>query len=318
MSAAAPDDAAAGFRVRIRGGGIAAGICARLLRDAGIGASVEQAAQRPGPAILLSDAARGLLRDAMARPDLFEALPRVDRRIVDWGGEVRDLPHGAVVVTGEALRAAIAVSDEGGDGTAAFVVRTAPLPDAGADRFGDRRADARAVTLRGEGAGQVCRIEATASGWLFLMPEAADRGWLLAIGAPAEALLAESRTVAPAIDGVGAGRAFDVAPRMAGELCGPAWIACGGAALGFDPICGDGAAQAAREAILGAAVIAAMRRHLALSAQFYRTGGDGEWWREQVAALAEGYARCTRLLADLPEPRFVLRGFRLEPRALAA
>jgi 2-polyprenyl-6-methoxyphenol hydroxylase-like FAD-dependent oxidoreductase len=279
------------------------------------------------------------LRDAMALPDLFDECPRIDRRIVDWGGACRDLPHGAAVVTNDTLRAAMAIKGGPGDAPHRFVVRTVPGVGIKVDRFGDRTGHACQVALRGEGAEHTCRIEATASGWLFLMPEAVDRGWLLAIGAPADALLAESRTVAPAIDRVGAVRAFDVTPRMASELCGPDWIACGGAALGFDPICGDGAAQAAREAILAAAVIAAiaegadpepllvhyrsmliagMRRHLALSVQFYRTGGDGLWWRQQVRALIEGHAHCTQLLADLPEPRFVLRGFRLEPRALAA
>jgi flavin-dependent dehydrogenase len=72
-------------------------------------------------------------------------------------------------------------------------------------------------------------------------------------------------------------------------------------AIAFDPICGDGSAQSVREAILAAAVIAhrgdrdalathyhsmltaSLRRHIQISGQFYATGGDTPWWREQVA-----------------------------------
>ena len=43
---------------------------------------------------------------------------------------------------------------------------------------------------------------------------------------------------------------FDSCPGMSLPLCGDRWVACGPAAIAFDPICGDGTAQAVREAIL--------------------------------------------------------------------
>jgi hypothetical protein len=122
-------------------------------------------------------------------------------------------------------------------------------------------------------------------------------------------------------------------------LTGADWLRCGSAAVGFDPICGDGAAQSVREAILATAVvsaiakgaepeplllhfrsmlIAAMRRHLMLCLQFYRSGGKGDWWQAQCHALAEGHVWCTRRLAVLPEPQFELHGFDLVARRAAA
>ena len=65
-------------------------------------------------------------------------------------------------------------------------------------------------------------------------------------------------------------------------------------------------------------LIAAMRRHLALCAQFYASGGTGDWWREQHDALMDGHRWCTGLLAKMPEPAFVLDRFRLVRRQQAA
>ena len=126
---------------------------------------------------------------------------------------------------------------------------------------------------------------------------------------------------------------------MASALRGPGWVACGAAAMTFDPICGDGTAQAVREAILATAtvsalanggdpakllehydsiLIAAMRRHLALCADFYRSGGDSAWWRGELETLVEGHRWCTERLMTAAEPRFELQGFDLVPRQLAS
>ncbi|MFT3968653.1 MAG: hypothetical protein QM690_22535, partial [Sphingobium sp.] len=185
-----------------------------------------------------------------------------------------------------------------------------------------------------------CWVEAVETGWLFLIPTGAQDAWLLAVGAPVEALLDQSRHIGPRVEPTGrSSSAFETCPRMLETLAGPDWLACGTAAIAFDPICGDGTAQAIREAIIAAAaaaaiseggdreallthyesmLIAAMRRHLQLSAPFYENGGDSIWWREQHAALMDGHAWCTGRLAVLPEPRYQLRDFRLEPREAAA
>ena len=403
-------------RVAVRGGGVAAAVAARLLRAGGCEVAVEVGARAGVPAVLLSDPARALLRDAMGVADLFEGLPRVARRVVDWGGASRTMPHAATLVPGPMLDA---LGEPGGQaaGAADFSLLAGKASDEPV-RFGERAATA--VPVRLEESRSECRIEAVASGWLFLMPapfreeshsvpprspypgegrgpvvggsresltspdwtpaltgvqggegeappscsreggnpvpcgvtddcasgpglpparEHADAGWLLAIGDAPDTLLAESRSIAPHVSIAGPAARFDAAPRMAPRLGGADWLACGSAALGFDPVCGDGVAQSAREGILAAAVIAAiaeggdraalighyeamliaaMRRHLQLCMPFYATGGTSDWWRAQHAALVAGHAHCTRLLARRPEPRFVLDGFRLVPRAVAA
>ncbi|PYD68915.1 hypothetical protein CFR76_12530 [Komagataeibacter swingsii] len=126
-------------------------------------------------------------------------------------------------------------------------------------------------------------------------------------------------------------------------LAAPGWLACGNEAIAFDPLCGDGTAQAAREAILAAAVItaimeypddphametllmhyrsmllASMRRHLRFCAQFYSMGGNSPWWRTQISALATGFEWCSGQLAGLPQPRYELHGLRLVPRMVPA
>lgn len=329
--------------VLVRGDGVAATACAHLLGMAGIDVTREALGRGPAPFVMLGGQAIMLLRDVFGQADLFDGLPPVRRRIVSWGGqEAVAVPHDGVVVSDEAIRRMLdrgAVSDKRDD--VSFAIHAAdPLPSGEKWVFGDREASAVEVSLRGAAAHEECRTEALEAGWLFLLPTGAGRGWLLSFGADHDKLLAESRLVAPVIDGCdGAPASFATAPRMAMPLAGDDWLACGSTALGFDPICGDGTAQAAREAILAAAVIcsisrggdarallthyrsmliAAMRRHLQHCIQFYATGGQGEWWQAQTAELQRGYEACTRLLATMPEPQFVLRGFSLVPRAEAA
>jgi hypothetical protein len=104
--------------------------------------------------------------------------------------------------------------------------------------------------------------------------------------------------------------------------------------LGFDPICGDGVGNAAREAILGSAVIrsvaegvdvdslirhyqarlmAGFRRHLAVCAGYYRAGRRGPWWDEQVQDTLRGLEWTAQGLQTVDAPRYRLKGFGLEP-----
>ena len=327
--------------VAIHGQGIAANCCAHLLARAGFATSRTTGSRAPVPAILLSDTALGLLRSVFARPDLFAGRPRITHRVVAWGTrEPVRLPHGAIVLSEGDLDGALA-GPPGAAAAADLSVHTAPPFPAGAMRsFGSRGAVAVQVRLRYETDRSVCWIEAVEAGWLFLVPSGRGPAWLLAVGASAQTLLAQSRHIAPRIEASGkASAAFETSPRMLTALAGPDWLACGSAAIAFDPICGDGTAQAVREAILASAVIgamreggdraalrlhfesmmiAAMRRHLRLCAQFYASGGEGEWWRAQLADLAEGFDWCTARLAKMPEPRYELHDFRLVARGAAA
>lgn len=330
--------------VGIQGGGVTAHCCAHLMRAAGLEISATPVERPPVPVILLSDPALALLRDVLGRPELFAGRTRITRRVVSWGGGAPvEMPHGAIVVTGNDLADAMPLRAAGDITQAAdLTIHTMPpMPEGELHRFGERSGSAVLARLLHDEDETACRVEAVAAGWLFLMPCGERQGWLLAVGdGSPQDLLAMSRDIAPRIVLTGeSSTAFDTGARMRDPLCGPGWLACGTSAIAFDPICGDGTAQAAREAILASAVaaalargevegdlethyasmlLAAMRRHLQLSASFYASGGDTAWWRVQHAAVIAGHDWCTRRLSRLPEPRFLLRGFDLVRREKAA
>ncbi len=332
--------------VAISGKGIAANSCAHLLRSSGLEPVLDPSVRPPVPGLLLSDAALALLRDIFGRPDLFANRHRISRRIVSWGGgEPQAMPHGAVVLGETDLDAELAAapSTHSPATPANFTLYSAPpFPQQEMQHFGSRKAVATKVLLRHEEDASSCWMEAVNEGWLFMIPTGTGDGWLLTVGGPAEELIDQSRHLAPRLillDAETPSPAFETAPRMLTSLRGPDWLACGTAAIAFDPICGDGTAQAVREAILACAVIGAiregqdsqslldhyeamliagMRRHLRLCAQFYQSGSNGPWWPEQVSALAQGFNACTNRLAMMPEPRYELHGLRLVPRGEAA
>jgi 2-polyprenyl-6-methoxyphenol hydroxylase-like FAD-dependent oxidoreductase len=177
-------------------------------------------------------------------------------------------------------------------------------------------------------------VESLAAGWLFLLPGDPGHGWLLAVGESPAALLSGSRLVAGQIDSGGEMvRSFPCYPRIVEPLCQPGWLACGTAAVGFDPLCGDGTGYATREAILASAVVraaldgadvealsahyaarlvAGFQRHLEVCRQFYETGGTGPWWRREAEALNRGLDWCRKKLAAAPPFRYRLNGFSLE------
>jgi hypothetical protein len=197
-------------QVLIRGDGVAAFCCARLLRNAGFRVAVERP-ERPWG------------KDA-------EAIP---------------VPHSATVVTEAILLDDLATGFEPDPPASPdFIIHASkPLPASTEEhRFGSRTAVATEVNLKDKADVSSCWIESLADGWLFLIPNASGSTWLLGIGAPLEPLLASSRVIAPRIEllDVRFGE-FPACPRMDAPICGEGWIACGTAAMGFDPMCGDGA-----------------------------------------------------------------------------
>lgn len=327
--------------ISIRGRGVAALCSARLLSALDLNWTFKPEPRSSAPALLLSDQALALMRDCLGDPTLLQGRRRVLWRIVAWGGrDPVEVEHGAIVLDEGDLEAALAVKTailSMAPCDAAYAIHAAaPFPEPEVRRFGARPSHgARIALLRQEDA-SACWIEAVDNGWLFLIPTGEAQGWLLAVGAPVDELLALSHHIAPRVTLWETSAAtFETAPRMLARLAGPGWLACGTEAIAFDPICGDGTAQAIREAVLAAAVaraladgedpqalathyqsmlLAAMRRHLRLCAQFYSDGGSAPWWQDQLASLAEGFDWCTAQLATLPEPAFVLQGSRLVRR----
>jgi flavin-dependent dehydrogenase len=190
------------------------------------------------------------------------------------------------------------------------------------------------VNLKDSVDSETCWIESLEEGWLFLIPNGPESAWLLSVGAPADSLLGHSRLISERItSSSGASREFPACPRIMSPLCGPEWLACGTAAMAFDPICGDGTANAVREAILASAVtraigaggnvtellahyetrlIAGFYRHLLLCRQFYESGHKGLWWESELKALDRGLEWCARKAGAARQFRYQLNGFELQ------
>lgn len=331
--------------ILIRGDGVAAYCCAHLLKQAGIPAILERPSRPRLPAIMLSEAAIRLLADVFGRSGLFHDLPRIHTRTVLWGPNATPLalPHSAIVISEQmlldSLRPEVADNDLP-DEPRWTVFASRALPSGCIEHgFGSRVARASCVALKSRAAG--CWVESAQEGWLFLIGSGDGTGWVLSVGG---ADLARSRLIAEQIDQLGApGGEFPAFPRIVAPLSGAAaagqsWLACGTAAIAFDPLCGDGTAHAVREAILAAAVIRAIsagaraeevfahydsrlivgfQRHLAHCAAFYRTGGDAPWWRAELHSIERGVAWCAQTLSRFPGFRYRLSGYTLESAAFA-
>ncbi len=334
--------------VAVRGTGVAAACCQALLGAAGVGLQMEATDRPRVPAVMLSPATQALLSDVFGDCGLFAGLWRIERRVVAWGDQpVAHLPHSAIVVSEPDLLARLELATPVArrifspveSGLPTWTVHTTRHTTRLAEGpvkhdFGSRLATATHVTLSAEADARACLMESLDDGWLFLLPVDGQTAWLLSAGGPLEALLEESRLVGRSVGGVMAtGRSFPAHPRIVDPLSGVDWLGCGSAALGFDPLCGDGTGHAIREAILACAVIRASElsdwgealrweyrlrlwagfgRHLELCRQFYSTGGKGEWWRAQAEGLNAGLGWLATREAPFGLGRFRLNGFDLE------
>ena len=247
--------------VLIRGDGVAARCCAHLLARSGVRVSFQPNNRPRLPAIMLSEPAQALIREIFDREHLFRDLPRIRKRIVAWGRSANpvELEHSAVVVSEKLLLDSLAPTPPNaaaGADAGWTVFASMPLPVAPVEhRFGSRIASAMQVELKPAAEPAACWIESIRDGWLFLIANAPGSGWLLSVGLRPHELLDQSRLIREQIAGYQPAAAqFAASPRIVEPLGGPGWIACGTAAMAFDPLCGDGTAHAIREAILASAV----------------------------------------------------------------
>ena len=328
--------------VVIRGDGVAARCCLRLLDPSRFLIRWEHAGRPKLPALMLGDTAQKILRDVFGGQDLFSGLPRIRKRVVAWGrtAPVASVPHSAVVISEPDLLDRLQCAsprDAEDDGPAPdWTVLTArPLPAGSVERqFGSRMAVAFGVTLAPAAEEETCWVESVSGGWRFLVPGGSKKGWLLSVG-DGDDPLRDSELVAAQIGEMGSevGR-FPCHPRIAEPVAQTGWLACGSGAVGFDPLCGDGSGYAAREAILASAVlraiadgasaeaaighyrtrlIAGFQRHLQVCREFYRNGGESPWWRAEAKSLEPGIEWCQSQLDAGGRFQFRLDGFRLEP-----
>lgn len=293
-----------------------------------------------GPILLLNEQSQFLLGDIFEDANLLGDSTPVCRRVVLWGNdaEVKTFPHQSVAVSESLLAGRLwdLVGDENPAPTgsqAAWQIRLASTAALEQEHFGTRIARSVPVEMR-EVNSDTCYVESLENGWLFLMPSGAQSGTLLAVGGAPDEVLKNSRLIARQIGGIAeTGVEFAAYPRVAAQLCGSGWLACGSAAMSFDPLCGEGAGHAAREAILAAAVIcsaeqgaesadlqehysrqllAGFLRHLALCRAFYVSARRGEWWDREIAALDEGIEWTRARIGEFRPPRFRLSGFELQ------
>jgi hypothetical protein len=333
--------------VRILGDGVAACCCAKLFSANSVPYSTESKERFNLPAILISESTQLLVRDVFADSTIFRGLHRINKRIVAWGPEAKPavIPHSAVVASEEMLLKRLwekmpygtdngmprehqpsqwtILSSTNGD---------YPRSESG---FGSRVASLRAVRLTAKAEKNACWIESTASGWLFLLSTGEEDGVLIAVGQQPDELIEEGRLIPERIDILSTSEKRSPAyPRIHYPLSGADWMACGAAALTFDPLCGEGAGNAVREAILASATVRAVlqgsepmalleeysvrmlggfHRHLELCKQFYLNGGVGDWWKAELELLEKGIAWTHHQLQAASRPKHKLVGFELQP-----
>ena len=275
-------------QVEISGVGIAAACCARVLTASATPcARIATPYPRRGMAILLSASSAGLLSDLFPATPLFASCHVTERRHVLWGtgASVTVLPHAGFVASEQWLLPKLWAALDIHEGEAA----------AGAWQI-----------LTQSSASQLQQVSAFGS----QMATGCGVATLISVGDSPQSLLANSRLVGAKIARLSAtSKPVPCAPRMLAHLAGERWLACGTAAMTFDPVCGEGAGYAVREGILSAATVrAALRgedarmlcryyearlrlgflRHLQMCHRFYSTGGGGEFWRSAVEDLQHG------------------------------
>jgi hypothetical protein len=272
---------------------------------------------------------------------LFQGAAKITKRVVAWGDGAAPivLPHSGLVMSESTLldRMWPAIAVESGNCTDSSAWRViasqGALTGVSRHQFGSRMAATNSIEFREGSSLESCWVESVKNGWLFLIPCGGNRGALISVGGSPEALLAESRMVANEIDNLVASTgSFPAYPRIVSPLAGSDWIACGTAAVAFDPIAGEGAGNALREGILTSAVIRAAAegacvedllehysnrvlrgflRHMQECCRFY-TSVSGPWWQAEAELMIQGVRWAQSALASHPTSFFQLVGFELQ------
>ena len=327
--------------VHIEGEGVAAACCAQLFSDRGQLFSFARAVRPKPGAVLLSRQTVALIAEIFPAIDLISVCHPIEKRIVAWGeAEPITLPHVAFVIAEDDLLARlwqqVSLSDPSAEQPTGwrFLSRASSCPQQKV--FGTRIASVTRALLKRHAERGACWIESVAAGWLFLLPRGDEAATLISVGDRPDALLSQSRLIANIIDGVhGPATEVPAYPRIARPLGGDGWLACGGAAMAFDPLCGEGTGNAVRQAYLATALYASLRagepvkdllvhytsrqmhgllRHLQLCLRFYESGGATPFWRSEAAMLQQGIDWARRVLQqDTRPPAYRLVGRQLQP-----
>jgi hypothetical protein len=329
------------IEVHIEGDGVAAACCARLFSESEQPFSSSKVVRPKLGAVLLSSQTVALLAEIFPSAELAAVGHPIQKRVVAWGeaAEPINLPHSALVISETDLLSRLwaqvpRLLQSPTSGWKFLSSGASGLPQ---QAFGTRVASVARAVLKRDADQSACWIESVGSGWLFLLPRGENEAaTLIAVGETPDVLLGQSRMIAGLIDALdGPPTEFAAYPRIAVPLCGEGWLACGAAAIGFDPLCGEGTGNAARQAYLATALIAAVRegepvedllahytsrqmhgflRHLQICLGFYQSGGSGAFWQSEAALLEQGIEWAWRVLKEQSKPpTHRLVGRQLEP-----
>lgn len=327
--------------VTIQGDGIAAVCCARLLTDAGTPWQLSDSARPKVAAVLLGEQTQSLLRELFpsqpGQAELFEGFHRIQQRIVKWGPTASTvaLPHaGLVAPEGELLRrlwsrtGASSPLASGQNGWHILSGRGLMSSSIDIDCGNSRTAQISSARLLPCVGQDACWVESVGSGWLFLLARGDGEASLIGVGSSTERLLDESSLVAPCIDTpLSEPKVVAASPRILQPLTTHHELACGSAAMAFDPLCGEGTGNAVREAFLATAVIQAsfaghdlpslqshyarrlqlgFFRHLEMCRQFYGSGGSHAFWTAACQAIDDGARTLAQAMPPESQPRYRL------------
>jgi hypothetical protein len=338
--------------VNISGAGIAASCSAYLLAEQGFSVNLQRISRVRPTRILLGEQTQSLFREIFAAPHLFAEAPHIRRRIVAWGenAQTLELPHSGVVFSEQELlnglwhrvAARTPVPSPAGAAENTWTINSAHKSGSPKEcqGFGARQASTTKVRLAEQAPQDCCWVESLPDGWLFLLSYGEGHAMLISTGYSPAGLIEQSHLIARQIatleDVPAPAHLFPAYPQILPELCGHHWLACGSAAMSFDPLCGEGAAHALREALLAAAVVRGAAkghsmekllahyqtrlmqgflRHLQVCLPFYQRGGQGEFWETEAAALKSGIAWIQSRLQNQAPAHYRLVGYDLEPIA---
>jgi flavin-dependent dehydrogenase len=185
--------------------------------------------------------------------------------------------------------------------------------------FGTRQARVAQVSLKPAAPHDQCIMEGTTNGWAFLLPFAPGHASLQFVSAlspdrtPAsQHVISGTRAIREAVADAGAWSApMPCMPRLGNMLAAPGRLAVGEAALGFDPISGDGVGHALRGTVLAAKTLgeitggadpsecldryaATLRRallqHVDICLSLYGDAPDACCWSGELEAMRSGAA----------------------------
>ena len=336
--------------ISIQGDGVAACCCARLLAKRGLPVTVQKASRPNLPSLLVSTSTQNLMVDVFGDESLFAGFPTIRKRTVLWRNQSEPVTvaHSGVVAAESILLERLwsnleqlsPSADQPDSNEGNWVILSSKSGTNGYSHcFGSRSAIASAVELQAGTDPEACWVEALNGGWLFLLPTSRERASLISVGDTVSALLGQSRLVVDQVKSIlSSTSGFPAYPRVLDPLCGRGWLACGTSAMGFDPICGEGAGNAVREAILLSAglgfvaqgsepepvlehystrLLGGFLKHLHLCRDFYSCGPDRDWWNGELKLLEQGITwtqqKLSGTLQPASMPRFRLVGFDLQP-----